>query len=75
MSPRDIVTAKDFHESTKLSYINLDTKPPLYKDYKQFPSIGISVNLELPILAATDAISGLDKSPDSNKGLQTISKL
>ena len=75
MSPRDIVTAKDFHESTKLSYINLDTKPPLYKDYKQFPSIGLSVNLELPILAATDAISGLDKSPDSNIGLQTISKL
>ena len=75
MSPRDIVTAKDFHESTKLSYINLDTKPPLYKDYKQLPSIGLSVDLELPNLSAVDTISGFNNSFNNDIGLQTISKL
>ena len=75
MRPRDIVTAKNFHESTNLSYINLDTKPPLYKSYKQLPSIELSVDLELPILSAVDAISGLNHSFDSNIGIQTISKL
>ena len=75
MRPRDIVTAKNFHESTNLSYINLDTKPPLYKSYKQLPSIELSVDLELPILSAVDAISGLNHSFESNIGIQTISKL
>ena len=75
MKPRDIVTAKTFHESTKLSYINLDTKPPLYKDYKQLPSVGLSADLELPMLSAIDAISGLNHSFNSNIGIQTISKL
>ena len=75
MKPRDILTAKDFHESTKLSYINLETKPPLYKDYKQLPSVELSLDLELPLISAVDAISGLNNSFDGNIGIQTISKL
>ena len=70
-----MLTAMEFHESTKLRYINLDTKPPLYKDYKQLLSIGLSVDLELPSLSAVDAISGLNNPFDGDIGLQTISRL
>ena len=75
MSLQGISTAKDFHESTKLNYINLDTKPPLYKDYKQLPSIELSRELGLPTFPTVDAISNCSNSITGNIDLGTVSKL
>ena len=33
MPNNDIGAARSFHDATKLSYIRLATKPPLYKEY------------------------------------------
>lgn len=75
MSIKDTTTATNFHESTKLNYINLKTKPPLYKNYRHLPSIELSADLELPPFSTIDAISGNNNSFRGNIDLQTISKL
>ena len=39
MSNRDTEAARAYHEATKLSYINLNNKPPLYKRYTGLPVV------------------------------------
>ena len=39
MNNRDVEAAIDYHQSTKLAYINLANKPPLYKTYSGLPEI------------------------------------
>ena len=46
-------SARQFHEATKLTYINLRNKPPLYKSYPNLPVIPLPSNdlaLDAPAL-------------------------
>ena len=55
MSNRDIEAARSYHESTKLSYINLKNKPPLYKRYPGLPVTPLpqdDLSSEKPVLDA-----------------------
>ena len=54
MSNRDTEAARAYHEATKLSYINLSNKPPLYKSYVGLPVI------PLPQSDLGSAVSTLD---------------
>jgi len=53
----DTAAAQAFHDATKLSYINLLTKPPLYKTYPGLPQVALP-EPALPEAPALDAIAG-----------------
>ena len=48
MNNRDIGAARDYHESTKLAYINLANKPPLYKSYPGLPEFPLPTGFTPP---------------------------
>ena len=55
MSNRDVGAGWSYHEATKLSYINLKNKPPLYKSYHGLPVVSLpsdNLNLDVPTLEA-----------------------
>ena len=55
MSNRDTHAALSYHEATKLSYINLKNKPPLYKRYEGLPAVPLplqDLELDVPTLEA-----------------------
>ena len=53
MGNDDTAAARDFHQSTKLRYIDLKTKPALYKTYPDRPQVPLpgTPPLESPTLA------------------------
>ena len=51
--------ARRYHESTKLSYISLRTKPALYKTYSDLPELALPANPPLPEAATLAAVAGL----------------
>jgi len=64
-----------YHESTKLSYINLKNKPPLYKSYQGLPVIplpGDDLDSDVPVL---DAVSSPLARPESPLDLQGLAAL
>ena len=58
MANNDNQAAQAFHEATKLSYINLLTKPPLYKSYPGLTSVSLP-EATSPGMPTLDAVSGL----------------
>lgn len=50
--------ARRYHESTKLSYISLRTKPALYKTYSGLPGLALPANPPLPEAATLAAVAG-----------------
>ena len=57
MANNDNQAAQAFHEATKLSYINLLTKPPLYKSYPGLISVPLP-EATSPGMPTLDAVSG-----------------
>jgi len=55
---QDIQTARAYHESTKLSYINLANKPPLYKSYGALPKVSLPPGPSPPEMPALQAVAG-----------------
>ena len=52
---QDVGAARSFHEATKLSYINLKNKPPLYKSYQGLPVVPLpsgTLDLDVPVFDA-----------------------
>ncbi|MBT98590.1 MAG: hypothetical protein CL902_08175 [Dehalococcoidia bacterium] len=74
MTNSDKRAAKAFHEATKLSYINLLTKPPLYKAYPGLESIPLpeADALGMPTL---EAVSGPPAPTAAPLDLAVISQL
>ena len=64
MDNRDIEAAKDYHESTKLSYINLRNKPPLYKSYQSGTVVHLPTSFAQPTVSTLEAVAGI-ASPDT----------
>ena len=57
MSNRDTEAARAYHEATKLSYINLNNKPPLYKSYSGLPVIPLPQSDLGSTVPALDALT------------------
>ena len=58
MNNRDIDAARDYHQATKLAYINLANKPPLYKSYSGLPEIPLPSDFNPPAILTLEAVSG-----------------
>ena len=56
--------ARDYHEATKLSYINLRTKPPLYKTYRDVPVLPLPPDFPSPDMPALEAMASAGTVPD-----------
>ncbi len=57
--------ARIFHDATKLSYINLRTKPPLYKSYPGLPQVPLpqAAPPEMPVLEAVSRAAHAGSAP------------
>ena len=69
MSDQETAPARKFHEATKLAYINLANKPPLYKSYPDSPAIPLPTGFSLPQLSTLRAIAG-DSELDESKSIK-----
>lgn len=56
MPNSDTGAARRFHDATKLSYISLATKPPLYKEYPGLPTIALPADRPSPGMPALAAV-------------------
>ena len=74
MNNQDIQAAKAYHEATKLSYINLANKPPLYKSYGALPKVSLPVGLPHPEMPALQAVAGV-RSGGGNLDLDALARL
>ena len=59
MNNQDIQAARAYHEATKLSYINLANKPPLYKSYGPLPEVSLPSGPTPPEMPALRAVAGV----------------
>ena len=59
MPNSDTSAARSFHDATKLSYISLATKPPLYKSYSGLPTVALPPEMPSPEAPALPAVSGV----------------
>ena len=75
MSDQESVPARNYHEATKLAYINLANKPPLYKSYPNSPAIPLPTGFSLPQLSTLRAIAGDSESIAKNINLETVASL
>ena len=57
--------ARDYHEATKLSYINLRTKPSLYKSYRDIPVVPLPPDFPSPDMPALEAVASSSAFPDA----------
>ncbi|MGQ4809229.1 hypothetical protein NKDENANG_02644 [Candidatus Entotheonellaceae bacterium PAL068K] len=58
MSNRDIHLANQYHESTKLTYIDHRTKPSAYKRYSALSSIPLPTDLSPPAVSTLESVAG-----------------
>ena len=75
VSNRETAPARNFHEATKLVYINLANKPPLYKSYPSSPQIPLPTDFSLPQLSALRAIAGESEPSGEPLSLKTVASL
>ena len=74
-APAQNFPARNYHEATKLAYINLANKPPLYNSYPNSPTIPLPTDYSLPQLSTLKAIAGDSKSIDETINLETVASL
>ena len=60
MSNQDTEAAQAYHESTKLSYINLRNKPPIYKSYDGLQVFPLPTNFSMSKTSTLDAVAGVN---------------
>ena len=75
MTNQDIQAGRDYHEASKLSYINLSNKPPLYKSYTDLPAIPLPVDFSPPEISALDAVAGIDQETGPSLDLAGLAQL
>ena len=74
MQNRATDAARNYHEATKLAYINLSNKPPLYKTYRGLPTISLPTDFPdpaTPTLATGGGAAAGGPEPD----LSTLAQL
>ena len=78
MNNRDIEAARDYHESTKLTYINLRNKPPLYKSYRGGTVVHLPTGFAQPTVSTLEAVAGIAPPDPGGSGpldLPTVAQL
>ncbi len=75
MQNRDTTAAFNYHESTKLAYINLATKPPLYKTYSGLPAVPLPAEFPAPEMPALEAIGTYEATGGGDPSLTTLTQL
>ena len=75
MPNSDPNAARSFHDATKLSYISLATKPPLYKSYTGLPTIALPAELPSPQAPTLTAVSGGPSPSVEPLGLTSVAQL
>ena len=75
MANQDVEAARTYHEATKLSYINLGTKPPVFKSYPGRPAIPLPTSFPAPELPALDAVAGVDREGEESLELTSLAQL
>ena len=75
MGNRDILAASDYHESTKLTYINLGNKPPLYKSYDGGTIIPLPTSFTQPAVSTLAAVAGTTPLVRSGAGTLDLTEL
>ena len=80
MNNQEIGAAIDYHQATKLAYINLANKPPLYKTYSGMPEISLPTGFTPPQVrtleaVAGDAVSGISEKDPGQLDLARLARL
>ena len=75
MSNQDIEAAQVYHESTKLSYINLRNKPPIYKSYADLPGFPLPTNFSNPKTSTLDAVASVNQGDGASLDLDALARL
>ena len=76
MENRNLEATKDYHESTKLAYINLLNKPPLYKSYTGLPIIRLPTEFDSPDCSTLDAVAGIGEQDGAGSlGLTNLAQV
>ena len=75
MQNRNSTTALDYHESTKLAYINLANKPPLYKSYSGLPTLPLPTDFPSPETPTLDAVSTYEALGTAPPTIGTLAQL
>ncbi len=75
MGNDDIQAALAYHESTKLAYINLKNKPPLYKSYSGLPKVALPAELPPLEIATLDAVAGMVRQQGGPMDLTSVARL
>ena len=75
MPNSDTSAARSFHNTTKLSYISLSTKPPLYKSYPGLPTVPLPADLPSPDAPTLPAVAGEIAVPQSPPDLTALAQL
>ena len=75
MPNSDTSAASSFHDSTRLSYISLATKPPLYKSYPGCPTVALPEDMPSPQAATLSAVAGDTSSPANPLDLNALAQL
>ncbi len=75
MPNSDTSAARGFHDATKLSYISLATKPPLYKSYPGLPTVALPADMPSPGAATLPSVAGVMSPSQGTLDLTTIAQL
>ena len=75
MSNRDTEAARAYHEATKLSYINLNNKPPLYKSYSGLPAVPLPQSDLGSTVPALDALTSPMAAAESSLDLPGLARI
>ena len=75
MPNSDTSAARSFHDATKLSYISLATKPPLYKSYPGLPTVALPADMPSPETATLPAVGGVMSASQGALDLAAIAQL
>lgn len=75
MPNNDTTAARAYHESTKLAYINLANKPPLYKTYRGLPTIPLPADFPIPQTPTLTAVSSAAPAGGTEPDLPALAQL
>ena len=75
MPNNDTSAARSFHDATKLSYISLSTKPPLYKSYPGLPTVALPQQMPSPAASTLPAVGGVMSSSHGLLDSEAVAQL
>ena len=75
MPNSDTSAARSFHDATKLSYISLATKPPLYKSYQGLTTIALPAEMPSPEAPTLPAVGGMMSASQGPLDLAAIAQI